>query len=61
LDIIRDVPQGAGDMRVLDYPVRFSESRPVVRGHAPQIGEHTEAIARELGLTADFKRAWSAA
>jgi crotonobetainyl-CoA:carnitine CoA-transferase CaiB-like acyl-CoA transferase len=52
LDIIRDVPHAGSTTRVLDFPVRFSSSRPAVRGHAPQIGEHTEEVARELGMAA---------
>ena len=61
LDIIRDVPCGVVVARVLDFPVKFSRSRPTVGGYAPDLGQHTEVVARELGLATDLKRASPAA
>ena len=61
LDIIRDVPQSGGAVRTLDFPVQFSESRTVLRGDAPGLGEHNREIARELGVAADLESAPPAA
>jgi crotonobetainyl-CoA:carnitine CoA-transferase CaiB-like acyl-CoA transferase len=47
LDIVRDL---GGGVRALDFPVKMSATRPVVRGPAPRLGEHTREIAAELGL-----------
>jgi crotonobetainyl-CoA:carnitine CoA-transferase CaiB-like acyl-CoA transferase len=52
LGIIHDLPQAAGSVRVLSFPVQFSESRTVLRGDAPTLGEHNHEIARELGIAA---------
>jgi crotonobetainyl-CoA:carnitine CoA-transferase CaiB-like acyl-CoA transferase len=60
-DIVRKVPQGAGTIRILDFPVQFSESRTVPHGHAPALGEHNKDIARELGIEADLEAASPAA
>ena len=50
LEIVRDVPQGDATVRVLDFPVKFSGSKPEVQGQAPRLGEHTQDVTRELGL-----------
>jgi crotonobetainyl-CoA:carnitine CoA-transferase CaiB-like acyl-CoA transferase len=47
LDIMRDL---GGGVRALGFPVRMSDTKPVVRGHAPRLGEHNQEISRELGL-----------
>jgi crotonobetainyl-CoA:carnitine CoA-transferase CaiB-like acyl-CoA transferase len=52
LETIKEVRQGERTERVLDFPVKFSSSRPQVQGNAPRLGEHTQAVARELGLVA---------
>lgn len=50
LDTIVEAPQGDRTERVLGFPVKFSSSRPQLHGNAPRLGEHTQEIARELGL-----------
>lgn len=45
----------AGHIRVTGVPVRLSETAGDLRSAPPRLGEHTEAILRELGLsTADL-------
>jgi crotonobetainyl-CoA:carnitine CoA-transferase CaiB-like acyl-CoA transferase len=47
LDIVRQVDD---DVRALAFPVKMSATRPVIRGSAPSLGQHTREIAREIGL-----------
>ena len=61
LDFLREVGQGSGKVRALGFPVKFSESRTEMRGHAPALGEHNDELARELELSTPHKRASSAA
>jgi crotonobetainyl-CoA:carnitine CoA-transferase CaiB-like acyl-CoA transferase len=41
----------AGRFRTLDTPVRFSDTPGTLRTPAPALGEHTETILTEAGLT----------
>jgi len=53
LDLVRRVPATPGDdVPVLAFPGRFSRTRLELRGHAPALGQHTVAVATELGLSA---------
>jgi crotonobetainyl-CoA:carnitine CoA-transferase CaiB-like acyl-CoA transferase len=61
LHFIREVMQGNTKVRVLDFPVKFSESQTEVRGQAPMLGEHNEELARELERPVPHKGASSAA
>jgi crotonobetainyl-CoA:carnitine CoA-transferase CaiB-like acyl-CoA transferase len=47
------VPQGQQAVRTLDFPVRFSSSRAELHGDAPGLGQHTDEVVAELGLTKD--------
>ena len=40
-----------GVIRQLRAPTRWSVTPPVVRRHAPSLGEHTEEVLREIGLS----------
>jgi crotonobetainyl-CoA:carnitine CoA-transferase CaiB-like acyl-CoA transferase len=40
-----------GSLRVMQPPGSWSESPPEVHRAAPRLGEHSEAVLREAGLT----------
>ncbi|MGD9941887.1 MAG: CaiB/BaiF CoA transferase family protein [Burkholderiaceae bacterium] len=42
-----------GRLRMPGIPMRFSETPATIRRHAPQLGEHTEEVLREIGLNPD--------
>ena len=39
----------AGELEVVDTPVKFSRSRVGARGAAPELGQHTEEVLLEAG------------
>jgi len=41
----------AGRLRTLDTPIRFSHTPGGIRTPAPGLGEHTDAVLTEAGLT----------
>jgi len=43
----------AGRLTTLSTPIRFSRTPGRIREHAPALGEHTDEILREAGLTPD--------
>jgi crotonobetainyl-CoA:carnitine CoA-transferase CaiB-like acyl-CoA transferase len=44
---------GAGEIRLVASPVKFSETGAEVKGPAPQVGQHTEEILLEAGYAWD--------
>lgn len=49
LDIVREVAAGGGaTVRVRAFPARFSNLRLELKGVAPQIGEHTQAVSADI-------------
>ncbi len=54
-----EYPDGAQPVPVPNTPVRLSETSGEVRRRAPMLGEHTDAVLRELGFNdaeiADFR------
>ncbi|EFW13661.1 hypothetical protein D8B26_002590 [Coccidioides posadasii str. Silveira] len=40
-----------GEFKVTGFPVKFSESKPSVRINPPLLGQHTEEVLAELGIT----------
>jgi formyl-CoA transferase len=52
LGLVQKVPGATGDVPVLAFPGRFSRTPIALRGEAPALGQHTVAIATELGLCA---------
>jgi crotonobetainyl-CoA:carnitine CoA-transferase CaiB-like acyl-CoA transferase len=51
--ILRDIafPGASKPAPVADTPIRLSETPGSIRGRAPQLGEHTEAILAEIGYS----------
>jgi formyl-CoA transferase len=43
----------AGRFRALDTPIRFDRTPGGIRAPAPALGEHTDAVLAEAGLTPD--------
>ena len=41
----------AGAIRVLGSPLKLSETRASVRTPPPALGQHTDAVLREIGLS----------
>ena len=50
-----------GDLRLIGTPVSIDRSRGAARRHPPRLGEHTDEVLGELGLTADEIAAMRAA
>lgn len=51
LELVGEVPGRRAAVPVLAFPGRFSRTRPALSGPAPGLGEHTVAIAAEVGLS----------
>ena len=43
----------AGRLTTLDTPIRFSRTPGGIRTHAPALGEHTDEVLRQAGVTPD--------
>jgi crotonobetainyl-CoA:carnitine CoA-transferase CaiB-like acyl-CoA transferase len=44
---------GHGDVKMLGFPIKFTESPCVLRRPTPELGADTEAVLSELGYTAE--------
>jgi len=43
-----------GKMKVINCPIKFSDTKPTIRSTAPHLGEHTETVLQELlGMSKD--------
>jgi crotonobetainyl-CoA:carnitine CoA-transferase CaiB-like acyl-CoA transferase len=49
---------GYGTVRMLGFPIKFSDSPCRVSRPAPRLGEHSEEILTELGFSAAERDAW---
>ncbi|HBK07338.1 MAG TPA: carnitine dehydratase [Acetobacteraceae bacterium] len=57
--MVLDVDQpGYGIVRMLGFPIKFSDSPCQVRRPAPRLGEHSDEILAELGFTASEREGW---
>ncbi len=53
-EMVVDVDHPAlGRIRALGSPIKMSATPPEVRRRAPQLGEHTDEILQDLGMTSD--------
>ncbi|KAJ5780084.1 hypothetical protein N7457_005244 [Penicillium paradoxum] len=53
-DMVHSIPHGAsvsGHIRVLGFPVKFSETKPAIRRSPPSLGEHTDSTLKEMGFS----------
>ena len=42
-----------GKLRMPSFPVNFGSTKASIHKHAPRLGEHTEEVLREAGLSAE--------
>ena len=57
--MVMDVEQpGYGIVRMLGFPIKFSDSPCRVRRPAPRLGEHSDEILGELGFAVVEREAW---
>jgi itaconate CoA-transferase len=59
-DVWHDIDSPSGTLRAAKPPVRIAGVEPVMRA-VPALGEHTDAILEELGVTRETVAAWRAA
>jgi CoA:oxalate CoA-transferase len=58
-NMVMDVDHpGHGIVRMLGFPVKFSDTPCQVRRPAPGLGEHSDEILAELGYAASDREAW---
>ncbi|KAH8893052.1 CoA-transferase family III [Thozetella sp. PMI_491] len=43
----------SGQIKMLGIPVKFSETKPSIRSKPPALGEHSEEVLRNIGLSID--------
>ncbi|ETW96527.1 MAG: hypothetical protein ETSY1_26220 [Candidatus Entotheonella factor] len=57
LQVLEDVPLPGDDtMRMVGFPWQFTELQPEIRTAPPRLGEHTDAILDELGMSGERRQ-----
>jgi len=56
-----DIPGLPGPLRVAGQPIKFAGTSAAIRGRAPDLGQHTDAVLCEHGATTDEIAGWRAA